>query len=183
MAGQSAMLTGFCYGGLSLDSEKKSWLINFGYLSVTIAAMGFGLLTIVIGSLCGMLGPGLALRGPDGPKSVHKAVDVMKNESVHCFTFFMLQLFFFHVSSFTLMWMLYSRNVAIVVNCVLLVFLFMFIYNGYTIYNKLYISESNAVSGQFQDFANTYQQMGELDNRGGNNNANPAHTNVSSQPN
>jgi len=61
------MLTGFCYGGLSLDSEKMSWIINFGYLGVTTTAMGFGLLTIVVSSLAGMLGPGLALRGPEGP--------------------------------------------------------------------------------------------------------------------
>jgi len=27
MAGQSAMLTGFCYGGLSVDSPVKTWLI------------------------------------------------------------------------------------------------------------------------------------------------------------
>lgn len=90
MAGQSAMLTGFCYGGLSIDSEVKSWIIQFGYLSCTTTAMGFGLLTIVIASLCGMLGPGLALRGPEGPSSVHKAVDTMKDESVMCFSFFML---------------------------------------------------------------------------------------------
>ena len=131
MAGQSAMLTGFCYGGLSLDSEKQSWMINFGYLSVTTTAMGFGLLTIIIASLCGMLGPGLALRGPQGPQSVHKAVDVMKNESITCFAFFMCQLLFFHLSSFSLMWMLYPARVAFIVNIVLLLFLLLFVVNGY----------------------------------------------------
>ena len=149
MAGQSAMLTGFCYGGLSLDNEQKSWLINFGYLSVTTLAMGFGLLTIVISSLCGMLGPGLALRGPDGPKSVHKAVDVMKTEAVACFAFFMLQLLFFHISSFTLMWMLYRTRVAIIVNIVLMVFLILFMVNGYKIWSLLHVSDYDAVSGQF----------------------------------
>jgi hypothetical protein len=67
MAGQSAMITGFCYGGLSLadptDGDKWTNMISLGFLSTTSAAMGFGLLTIVIASLCGMLGPGLALRG------------------------------------------------------------------------------------------------------------------------
>lgn len=156
MAGQSAMLTGFCYAGLSLDSEKKSWIINFGYLSVTTMAMGFGLLTIVISSLCGMLGPGLALRGPDGPNSVHKAVDTMKNEAITCFAFFILQLLFFHISSFSLMWMLYPSRVAIIVNIVLFVFLVIFVYNGVTIWSKLHVKEDEAVSGQFTNFANTY---------------------------
>ena len=109
--------------------------------------MGFGLLTIVISSLCGMLGPGLALRGPDGPKSVHKAVDVMKTEAVACFAFFMLQLLFFHISSFTLMWMLYRTRVAIIVNIVLMVFLILFMVNGYKIWSLLHVSDYDAVSG------------------------------------
>ena len=141
------MLTGFCYGGLSIDSPVKSWLIQFGYLSCTTTAMGFGLLTIVIASLCGMLGPGLALRGPEGPSSVHKAVNTMKNESFMCFSFFMAQLLFFHLSSFLLMWVLYSSRVAIVVNIVLLVFLLIFVVNGCEIYNKLHVSDAEAVSG------------------------------------
>lgn len=53
-------------------------MISFGFLSTTSAAMGFGLLTIIIASLCGMLGPGLALRGHEGANSMHKAVDIMK---------------------------------------------------------------------------------------------------------
>ena len=84
------MLAGFCYGGLSIDSNKVSWWIQFGYLSFTTLGMGFGLLVIVIASLCSMLGPGLALRGPEGPNSVHLAVDTMKEESVLCFYFFIL---------------------------------------------------------------------------------------------
>ena len=141
------MLTGFCYGGLSIDSDKPSWLVQFGYLSSTTTAMGFGLLTRVIASLCGMLGPGLALRGPEGPSSVHKAVDTMKEESVMCFNFFMLQLLFFHLSSFMLMWMLYPIKVALVVNVVLLFFLLLFVKNGFEIWTQLYIGEDEAVSG------------------------------------
>ena len=143
------MLTGFCYGGLSLDTEKQSWTISFGYLSVTTAAMGFGLLTIIIGSLAGMLGPGLALRGPAGPASMHKAVDTMKSESITCFTFFMLQLLFFHLTSFLMMWMIYPTRVAIVVNIVLGIFLLVFISNGYSLVSALYVDEKDAVSGQF----------------------------------
>tara|TARA_B110000285_G_C15098680_1_gene603641 strand:- start:1458 stop:1874 length:417 start_codon:yes stop_codon:yes gene_type:complete len=134
MAGQSAMITGFCYGGLSLadptDGDKWTNMISFGFLSTTSAAMGFGLLTIVIASLCGMLGPGLALRGQDGANSMHKAVDLMKAESINCFYFFISQLLFFHISSFLLMWLLYTAQVALVVSMVLLVFLIIFIING-----------------------------------------------------
>ena len=74
-----------------------------------------------------MLGPGLALRGSDGANSMHKAVESMKNESRNCFTFFMLQLLSFHCSSFLLMWVLYSKTVAIIINIILGVFLVIFI--------------------------------------------------------
>lgn len=86
MGSQSALLAGFAYGGLSVPiSSKISSLISFGYLSTTTMAMGFGLLSITIATFCQMFGPGLALRGKDGPESMHKAVDNMKEESKHCF--------------------------------------------------------------------------------------------------
>ena len=150
------MLTGFCYGGLSLSARADNeWAdaISFGYLATTTGAMGFGLLTIIVAALCSMLGPGLALRGSEGAGSVHKAVDTMKSESVNCFNFFIFQLFMFHVSSFLLMWVLYTTRVAAVVNVVLLIFLVVFAVNGYDIYRKLHISEDEAVSGKFQDFS------------------------------
>ena len=81
-----------------------------------------------------MLGPGLALRGGEGANSVHQAVEAMKKESKNCFIFFMAQLLFFHLSSFLLMWTLYSTTTATVINVILLVFLIAFIWNGMDIY-------------------------------------------------
>jgi len=82
MASQSALLAGFCYGGLSMEIDPKvPGLIQFGYLATTTGGMGFGLLCITIAALCGMLGPGLALRGGEGANSMHKAVENMKMES------------------------------------------------------------------------------------------------------
>ena len=103
--------------------------------------MGFGLMTIVLSSLCGMLGPGLALRGSEGATSVHKAVETMKEESHFVFRFFIGQLFFFHVSSFLLMWVLYTPKVALIVNVVLGIFLLVFVFNGIDIYGKLSLTE------------------------------------------
>ena len=85
MAGQAAMLTGFCYGGLSLSARSDNEYadqISFGYLATTTGSMGCGLLTIIVAALCSMLGPGLALRGSEGAGSVHKAVETMKDESL-----------------------------------------------------------------------------------------------------
>ena len=109
-----------------------------------------------------MLGPGLALRGGEGANSMHKAVENMKMESKQCFMFFMLQLLFFHMSSFLLMWTLYSKPVAFVINIILGIFLFLFIWNGKDIYDKLAVSDTEAVSGKFTNFAQ-YEGMQDLD--------------------
>ena len=93
---------------------------------------------------------------------MHKAVENMKKESQTCFIFFMLQLFCFHMSSFLLMWTLYSKPVAMIINIILGVFLFLFIYNGKDIYDKLALDESETVSGKFTNFAQ-YEGMEDLD--------------------
>ena len=50
------------------------------------------------------------------------------------------------------MWVLYTKEVAIMVNVVLAIFLIAFVINGLEIVNKLYINEDEAVSGKFKDF-------------------------------
>ena len=64
----------------------------------------------------------------------------------------MLELLFFHISSFMLMWIYYRFIVALIVNIVLGIFLFFFVRNGYDIVNELYIDDKDAVSGAFSVF-------------------------------
>ena len=66
------------------------------------------------------------------------------------------------MSSFLLMWTLYSRPVALVINIILGIFLVLFIVNGKDIYDKLAVSEQDAVSGKFTNFAQ-YEGMEDLD--------------------
>ena len=65
-----------------------------------------------------------------------------------------------------LMWVLYSSFVAIVTNVVQIVFLIIFIMNGFDIVSKLHLNEDEAVSGRFNDFSK-YQNMNDLDSAGG----------------
>ncbi len=111
-----------------------------------------------------MFGPGLALRGGEGAQSMHKAVENMKRESTQCFRFFILQLLFFHVSSFLLMWLYYPLKVAILINLILLGFLGLFVKSGWEIYSKLYVNDDEAISGQFKDFTQ-YENMYDLDDQ------------------
>ena len=78
---------------------------------------------------------------------MHKAVENMKKESTQCFMFFILQLLFFHISSFLLMWLYYPVKVAILINIILGAFLIVFVKNGLDIYSKLHVSDTDAISG------------------------------------
>ena len=51
------------------------------------------------------------------------------------------------------MWLYYPFKVAILINMILLVFLLIFIKNGWEIYNRLHVRDDEAISGQFKDFA------------------------------
>ncbi len=93
---------------------------------------------------------------------MHKAIEVLQKESKTTFAFFMLSLFCFHISSFLLVWIYYPGFIAVVVNMVLLVFLFMFVTNGYDILKKLYVPDVVAVTGQFSDFS-AYEKMPDLE--------------------
>ncbi len=99
-----------------------------------------------------MFGPGLALRGGDGSHSVHKAIEHLKGESKKSFKFFMISLSFFHISSFLLMWLIYSWLISLIINVVLLIFLVMFLQNGFAIVEELYIPEESAITSKFDNF-------------------------------
>lgn len=59
------------------------------------------------------------------------------------------------------MWTLYSTQTAIVINVILLVFLFLFIYNGYEIYTQLHVSDQEAVQGRFSNFGQEQSELTE----------------------
>ena len=87
---------------------------------------------------------------------MHTAIDVMKEEAMFSFKFFILQLVFFNISSITLMWVLYRPFIAIFVTTLLILFLTIFVVKGIGIFQKLYVDDDNAVSGQFQNFYKGY---------------------------
>ena len=60
----------------------------------------------------------------------------------------------FHISSFLLMWILYSVIVAICANIVLGLFLFFFLRNGWELYNDLYVGEDDATDTDLNSVRN-----------------------------
>jgi hypothetical protein len=107
---QAALLSGFAYNGIiQVDiPEESSDVLKALYLCVTTAAMGFELIAVLNSTLCSMLGPGLALRGPDG--SMHRAVDGLMLEYRLTFVFFTMGLVAFHISALLFAWLEFSRS-------------------------------------------------------------------------
>ena len=60
------------------------------------------------------------------------------------------------------MWTLYSTPVAIFINLILMIFLILFVWNGYDIYSKLHVADHEAVTGKFTNFADAHSNMDEL---------------------
>mmetsp|Transcript_29183 Transcript_29183/g.89395 ORF Transcript_29183/g.89395 Transcript_29183/m.89395 type:complete len:155 (-) Transcript_29183:322-786(-) len=67
--------------------------------------MCFELIAVLNTTLLSMMGPGLALRGPDG--SMHPAVDGMMKEYRTAYFCFVLGLLFFHFSAALFAWLIY----------------------------------------------------------------------------
>ena len=87
--------------------------------------------------------------GEQAYKSMDIAVATIKQKSYHCFYFFIIQLGFFWISSFLLMWILYNAVVALTANCVFGLCLFFFVTNGAELVDLLYISDDQAIDHFF----------------------------------
>ena len=120
----SALLAGFAWYGLTevpFDSNASA-LTQTLYLVVTTLIMGLELLTVVNATLCAILGPGLALRGPDG--SMHNAVDGMMVHYRFTLACFTLGLVCFMLSALLYGWMQFDWTLALPLTLLLVYFLF-----------------------------------------------------------
>ena len=105
---QAALLAGFAYSGLtqvSIPEEANFW-VRLLYISVTVMAMCFEIIAVLNTTLLAIVGPGLALRGPDG--SMHPAVDGMMAEYKHALSCFKLGLVCFHLSAALFGWIMFG---------------------------------------------------------------------------
>jgi len=103
----AALVAGFAFSGIRyhyLLERQHSWMVQDGdaveeviFLSLLTITLGFGLQTVLIAMLVAMLGPSLALRGPDG--SLHDAVDGMQGWNSVMLIFFMTSLIMLQMSA------------------------------------------------------------------------------------
>ena len=145
----SALLAGFAWYGLTevpFDSNSDA-AIQTMYLVVTTLIMGLELLTVVNATLCAILGPGLALRGPDG--SMHNAVQGMTTHYRFTLTCFSLGLICFMLSALLYSWMQFDWTLALPCTLLIVYFLFILQRHWWRIYKRFRLPSESAVTGAF----------------------------------
>jgi hypothetical protein len=95
-----------------------------------------------------MLGPGLALRGPDG--SMHRAVDGLMLEYRLTFLFFTMGLVAFHVSALLFAWLEFSWPVALAMTLALIMFIYGMWRYGNRIYQRFALESDRMITGKFE---------------------------------
>ena len=146
----AALLAGFSWYGLTevpFDQNAPAMTQTL-YLIVTTLIMGLELLTVVNATLCAILGPGLALRGPDG--SMHNAVNGMALHYRFTFACFSGGLICFIFSALLHSWMQFSWALALPNSLMLCYFLVRIISGFVRIYRRFRLPAEFAVTGAFQ---------------------------------
>jgi len=159
----SALLAGFAWYGLTevpFDSNAGP-VTQTMYLVVTTLIMGLELLTVVNATLCAILGPGLALRGPDG--SMHNAVNGMMTHYRFTLLCFALGLVCFMLSALLYAWMQFDWTLHLPMSLLIVYFLFRVYLYYARIYKRFRLPPESAVTGAF----NLHGQLNPLPGGGG----------------
>ena len=146
---QAALLAGFAYSGLTqvaipVDAE---YVLKLLYLLVTTTAMCLELIAVMNCTLLSMMGPGLALRGPDG--SMHPAVDGMMEEYQSAYLCFVLGLISFHFSAALFGWLMFNWIVSTFVSGTVISSLYMLIRYASRVYSRFRLPADEVITGRF----------------------------------
>jgi hypothetical protein len=103
-------LASFAWWGLTEPpfDEQGNDVVQTVYLVLTAMIMALELLATITSTLVSILGPALAIRGPDG--AMHTAVDSMVTHYRFTFVCFALGLVFFHLSAISFIHMSHARG-------------------------------------------------------------------------
>uniref|UniRef100_A0A7S0PYC4 Uncharacterized protein n=1 Tax=Coccolithus braarudii TaxID=221442 RepID=A0A7S0PYC4_9EUKA len=149
---QAALLSGFAFSALNATpdwEEGGTWLQVFWSLS-TVLAMLFEIMTVVKSMQLSIMGPGLALRGPEG--SMTRAVLVMRSEYKSIHRLFYLGLICFHISAVLIIWVLLEKLSA-AMNTVLIFGALVWLYVDFSSLEKRLRLPSRADTYEASNFA------------------------------
>ena len=149
---QSALLAGFAYSGLTQVAipHEAPYMIKLLYMLTTTTAMGFELIAVMNTTLLSMVGPGLALRGPDG--SMHPAVDGMMIEYRLAFYSFFAGLVSFHLSAALFGWLMFWPDhwmVALWLSLTIIASLYALLRYATRVYMRFRLPSQEVITGRF----------------------------------
>jgi len=163
----AALVAGFAYSGIRyhyLLERQHSWMVQDGdaleeviFLSILTLCLGTGLQTVLIAMLVAMLGPSLALRGPDG--SLHDAVSGMQVWNSLMLALFVASLVMLQMGalSFTFghaQMGVYCRSI---LSATILLTIFLTFRYARIVVRKFRLPQANAVSGAFFNELGAFQ--------------------------
>ncbi|KAG8461681.1 hypothetical protein KFE25_001299 [Diacronema lutheri] len=107
------LLASFAWWGLTEPpfDELGNDAVQTGYLVITAVMMAFQLLAAINSTLSALLGPALAIRGPDG--AMHTAVDAMITHYRFTYVCFAGGILFLQLSATGFLWMLFTADIAV----------------------------------------------------------------------
>ena len=146
----AALLAGFAYSGLSTTSDFAPDTSEFArglFLVITTCAMSLNIAAMASATWCSMLGPGLALRGPDG--SMDQAVEGLALEYRVIFLLFAAGLLCFYTSALLLICNEFDAILSTILSLLLLVYLRQMWHACKRIYKKFRLPVNLAVAGSF----------------------------------
>ena len=148
---QTSVLAGFAYGGCCLGSylfpEDVSEGMQASYLVATIWAMALNVFCIFSATLCTMLGPGLALRGPDG--SMEQAVEGLAIEYRFTFVVYFMGLMMFFLAAILFVFLMFDPFLATLLCVLIIIFVVNMLRACKRIYKRFRLPMHQAVAGNF----------------------------------
>jgi hypothetical protein len=148
MAGISSFFAGFAYHTLKATLPAGTHMVLVVlFLSVTCLSVGFEVCAISNSAFCCLFGPGMALRGPNGLKSMELAVNVLQERSEQTLAYLMYGLYGQIGSSMVLSWIKYDFFSAFIITCGLCLLLFLVHRYSTLIFAALLVKPSEAISG------------------------------------
>ena len=152
IAKRCAMLSGFAFKAYRKTEFKgvygESHQLKMLFKGCCGMAMSCHLCGCLIAVVTMVMGPGLALRGPEG--SITKAVEQMRIERRATFMFFGVGIFFFFMAAALYAWLAYDlHESATVVSSIVTAFMIIFFYSWHRIVTRFKIREDQKVRGSF----------------------------------
>ena len=152
---QAALLAGFAFAGLvevddTLTDETRlsaHLAMQMGWSVSCVVALCLEIMALVKAMQLSIMGPGLALRGPDG--SMHNAVQGMTTHYRFTLTCFSLGLICFMLSALLYSWMQFDWTLALPCTLLIVYFLFILQRHWWRIYKRFRLPSDSAVTGAF----------------------------------